>query len=680
MIFLNPLLLLALPLIAGPLLIHLINQRRHQSVEWGAMRFLLSAKRMSKGMARFRHIMIMTARVLVVAGLIIAVSRPLATGWFGNLTGGKAETLIVLLDRSASMQQQNLKTGESKMSSALNKIVDMVNAYGGAKRIVLIDSATNTPTEVDTAESLMSLIKTRPTDSFSDIPEVLQSAADYISENQSGQTDVWLCSDANRGDWRAQSDRWDSLRTAFSERKGVRFSVLNFSQPPKNNYSIKVTSTRRIHSSSQDELVFDLEIRRSEDLVGETEIPIEVVINGARSVIQARMNNSVLNLKGNSVAMEDGASKGWGKVSLPADSSGSDNVYYFSYADQVVWKTVLVAEDHLAVQPLKMICSVGTDSNQKLEASVVDPDAVSQIDWESTAMIVWQAKLPTGTIAKQLQGFIQSGRSVVFFPPEQASQNDFSGASWGDWKRSNTNRELEHQRVGYWRNDDEVLRRTQAGDALPVDALKVFQYCSLAGKNHRPLASLDDGSPLLVRQQSNHGSVYFCSTLPTLSYSNLAKNGVVIFAMLHRILSESTHSIGSAKQFEAGSVMANVTKKMKVVAGEKSEVFSEEQPFLAGVYSDDKSLIAINRPPEEDTFDVLAREEIETLFEGLSFQIIDDQLGNSQPLASEVWRAFMVLMGIALLAEAFLCLPPKEETVESNAASSWIQGFEGKAS
>ena len=44
MTFLQPWLLMALPLVALPLIIHLINQRRFQTVQWAAMRFLLAAK------------------------------------------------------------------------------------------------------------------------------------------------------------------------------------------------------------------------------------------------------------------------------------------------------------------------------------------------------------------------------------------------------------------------------------------------------------------------------------------------------------------------------------------------------------------------------------------------------------------------------------------------------------
>ena len=81
MSFLQPILLIGLPLALLPVIIHLINQHRHRTVKWGAMMFLLDAKRMTKGMARLRQILIMAMRVLALLGLIFAISRPLASGW-----------------------------------------------------------------------------------------------------------------------------------------------------------------------------------------------------------------------------------------------------------------------------------------------------------------------------------------------------------------------------------------------------------------------------------------------------------------------------------------------------------------------------------------------------------------------------------------------------------------------
>src|SRR3954452_178999 len=104
MSFLQPMLLAALPLMALPIIIHLINQRRYQTVRWAAMMFLLAANRMSRGYARVRQWLILSARMLAIAGLAFVIGRPLAGGWLGLTAGARADTTILILDRSPSMQ------------------------------------------------------------------------------------------------------------------------------------------------------------------------------------------------------------------------------------------------------------------------------------------------------------------------------------------------------------------------------------------------------------------------------------------------------------------------------------------------------------------------------------------------------------------------------------------------
>src|SRR5262245_6026257 len=122
MTFLQPILLAALPLVALPIVIHLINQRRYQTVRWAAMMFLLAANRMSRGYAKLRQFLILLFRVLAVAALIFAVSRPLASGWLGRSAGGRPDTTLVLLDRSASMRQQGPGTPISKLEAGRRQL------------------------------------------------------------------------------------------------------------------------------------------------------------------------------------------------------------------------------------------------------------------------------------------------------------------------------------------------------------------------------------------------------------------------------------------------------------------------------------------------------------------------------------------------------------------------------
>src|SRR6187455_2269069 len=125
MTFLAPLLLWGLPLAALPIIIHLIHLHRRRTVPWAAMMFLLAAQRMNKGFSRLRQILILAFRVLALMALVFVISRPLAGGWLG-LTGGAPDTVMILVDRSASMEQQNLATGVSKRAAGLRNLAKAV--------------------------------------------------------------------------------------------------------------------------------------------------------------------------------------------------------------------------------------------------------------------------------------------------------------------------------------------------------------------------------------------------------------------------------------------------------------------------------------------------------------------------------------------------------------------------
>ena len=50
---------------------------------------------------------------------------------------------------------------------------------------------------------------------------------------------------------------------------------------------------------------------------------------------------------------------------------------------------------------------------------------------------------------------------------------------------------------------------------------------------------------------------------------------------------------------------------------------------------------------------------LEQVLNGLNYTRIDDKAGSAMALASEVWRTFLVLMIVALMAEALLSVPEK---------------------
>ncbi|MFN5950581.1 MAG: BatA domain-containing protein, partial [Pirellulaceae bacterium] len=203
----QPWLLVLLPLLLVPLIIHLINQWRYQTKRWGAMMFLLTANRMARGYAKLRQWLILAARMAAIAGLVFAISRPLASGLMGMAASGRPDTSIVLLDRSPSMEAKSLGGAESKLETGRRQLRQALSTIG-SKRWVLVDSATDQPREFEKLEGLLESPQTEPFGASSDIPGMLQKAAAYLAANRPGPTEIWICSDLRTSDWQPDSPIW----------------------------------------------------------------------------------------------------------------------------------------------------------------------------------------------------------------------------------------------------------------------------------------------------------------------------------------------------------------------------------------------------------------------------------------------------------------------------------------
>ena len=141
-----------------------------------------------------------------IATLIFAISRPLAGGWLGLAGGGRADTTIVLVDRSPSMQQAGSDGVGSKLETGLGQLARTLSTLGSA-RWVLIDSVTNHPRELESIDELPRLPSTGPAGASADIPGMLQAARDYLKANKAGRTEIWICSDIRTHDWAPDSGR-----------------------------------------------------------------------------------------------------------------------------------------------------------------------------------------------------------------------------------------------------------------------------------------------------------------------------------------------------------------------------------------------------------------------------------------------------------------------------------------
>lgn len=104
MTFLNPFVLFGLAAASIPLILHLLNLRKLRTIEFSSLRFLKELQKTSMRRIRFRQILLLVLRTLLVIALVLAFSRPALRGSFAGLGGAEAaSTMVVMLDDSPSM-------------------------------------------------------------------------------------------------------------------------------------------------------------------------------------------------------------------------------------------------------------------------------------------------------------------------------------------------------------------------------------------------------------------------------------------------------------------------------------------------------------------------------------------------------------------------------------------------
>src|SRR5436305_919832 len=94
MTFLNAAFLLGLPLVALPVIIHLLNRRRQDVIRWGAMQFLLEAIPRRKRIWRLSDLILIMLRALAVVLFMMALAQPLMKS---SLLGHRGNRDIVLV-------------------------------------------------------------------------------------------------------------------------------------------------------------------------------------------------------------------------------------------------------------------------------------------------------------------------------------------------------------------------------------------------------------------------------------------------------------------------------------------------------------------------------------------------------------------------------------------------------
>jgi len=635
--------------LAIPIVIHLLNRRRHRTVQWAAMAFLLKATRESRGKKKLKHIIILTCRALAIAALVFAVARPLVSNLLG-WGGGKLNTIILVLDRSASMEQSIETNGFSKRETVIKRVQQSMAELGNP-RLILVDSATGKPQEISSPSILNDLSTTTATDSNADIPSLINTAINQILEGQTGRTEIWVASDMQKADWNTESGSWGSVKAGFENLpQKATLRILSLDSEDNSNISIRIHSARRL----QNELIIDFELTRLDSSLS-TSIPVTFSINGVQSTenydLENQSTRTIKNLK-----IDANSENGYGSLSIPSDANPRDNYGYFAYGKTPPSSTAIIADSNAASKYLSL---ASAPPGYALQTSkVYTSNQLKEIPWGQISLLLWQAPIPNADEQKPLLDFLDQGGAIVFFPSSKPSTHSFLDTSFGDIEQSPSGK---YFIVENWDQSDGPLRNGIEGTKLPINKLKAIQRRTIKGEA-TSLAFWDDQQAFISRAIHNSGTVIFTSTTPDYTWSNLAEADFIL-PIAQRMLEKGNNRFGAAYSAEVGSRQTTQILPNETITrlDNTPESPSNNSAHTAGVWKIGERIVATNRPTSEDDLTVTSEEELNAILQDTPYQLFTDTGNSDESFAQEIWQAFLIAMLVFLITEAILCLNPKRK-------------------
>jgi hypothetical protein len=204
MTFLNFGALFGLAAVGIPIVIHLLSKMRVKEMAWAAQRFLRDSIQKNKRRLEIEDLLLLLLRCLLIALLILALSRP---AWRSAVQSASSHqvTAVIIIDNSASMGLSNgIRTSFERAQSAAEQIL-LAFPSGSSSALYfasnIVQPVIAQPT-FDFDLLRQTIHRAQLTDRSTDLGEALQLAVSSLQkQGASNAKEIYLITDGQANGW-----------------------------------------------------------------------------------------------------------------------------------------------------------------------------------------------------------------------------------------------------------------------------------------------------------------------------------------------------------------------------------------------------------------------------------------------------------------------------------------------
>src|SRR3954471_5443842 len=202
--FFNLAMLAGLAAVAIPPVIHLLNRRRYQVVDWGAMQFL-QVSEVTRRRLLIEELLLMALRVALLALLVFALAGPfLAAPAAGRAAARVNRDVVLVFDGSYSMGSTS--TGKSPHDAAREWALAFVNDLLPGDSVAVLQAKQQVVPVLGELSHDLDRVRERitkvpPPAGGCDWPSAVKAAHDLLDGSQRAEREIILLGDGQRFSW-----------------------------------------------------------------------------------------------------------------------------------------------------------------------------------------------------------------------------------------------------------------------------------------------------------------------------------------------------------------------------------------------------------------------------------------------------------------------------------------------
>lgn len=200
--FLSPLLLGGVALVAAPILLHLLMQRKPVSHLFPALRFLQARAVRNRRRLRLSHLLLLLLRIAAILLVALALSRPVlrGAGWLPDAEGPVAAAFV--FDTAPRMEVR--EGNQTRLERAAEMAGVLFSKLPSGSRVAVVDtSGTPAGFAASLAEAEARVERLKPASATRSLPAAMAQARRLLAGANLDRREIYVFTDCSHGAWDA---------------------------------------------------------------------------------------------------------------------------------------------------------------------------------------------------------------------------------------------------------------------------------------------------------------------------------------------------------------------------------------------------------------------------------------------------------------------------------------------